>query len=131
MLFSTNSYTSTHGFINNFIYQHVEFSIPPEKSQQTPSHGRHGLTHTHAHTLICGRTLWWHSAQLSLHYNPVVFYSQFPLGCDKHFRSCVPVFPPLPVSTLTGRRCQWSLNVTAQVNLCPAISASIEGPHQH
>ena len=82
--------------------------------------------HTQTHVWMFGRRFWWNRAQLSLPYNTAVFYSQLPSGCYMHFRSCVPV-NPTPVLTLTGRRCHCALNVTAQVNLCPAVTASIEG----
>lgn len=49
-----------------------------------------------------------------------------------HFRPCAAVHHPPPpprppVLTLTGRRCQCALTLTAQVNLCLAVTAPIEG----
>lgn len=108
--------------IDHGINHRGKVSRPPQRSEQTGSAG----AGTHTHVWIFGTRFWWHRAQLSLPYNTAVFYSQLPSGCYMRFRSCVPVNPP-PVLTLTGRRCRWALNGTAQVNLCPAVTASIEG----
>lgn len=61
---------------------------------------------------------------------PWCFIVSYPRGVTRisdPLFLCAPPPIPLPLLTLTGRRCQWALNVTAQVNLCPAITASIEG----
>ena len=108
-------------------------AVPSITGVRFPSHHRNLnkllpllRAHTQTHVWMFGRRFWRHRAQLSLPYNTAVFYSQLPSGCYMHFRSCVPV-NPTPVLTLTGRRCHCALNVTAQVNLCPAVTAPIEG----
>lgn len=109
--------------VDHAIHHWGKVPLPPQKSEQTASAG--AGTHTYTHVWIFGRRFWWHRAELSLPYNTAVFYG---VTCISVPVSCEALLLRLPsVLTLTGRRCQRALNVTAQVNLCPAVTASIEG----